>query len=505
MLKRLLIAVLLIGVGFQSFANDSKILSSSSFVVPHAYIVTWVKGSYGNYAGAAAREKRHPMPIWVSISFDKQANEKFVNDYFMFLVGHKPQKHKRYNHIHIVTVSANTSKSEFEDKIDKANRHFDPEIERQEQLAIEEANAQAAREAAELAAAEAEAERKVEEERLRLEAEKKAEEERRVIARAQAEAQARILAVKRERERQEAEKKQRAVDREKEQQESSFYSYSITKLPKDFHVLGGYYAFNNRGQVVGCISEKASLWKPIYQRGRHGGSHCINAHEDKYADAVAAFWDHESGLQFFDSQDKASIAKAINDEGLIVISLGNKSQKKQCFVWDISTGISRLGPLGDPYLVTSTNMVVIDDGQSSIIWNIANNFVSRDVRKHIYMTIDNNRRERLFMMNKKGNSIRMGENLLLQYGTESFLLLPEGNSRILALNDNDQVAALVDIQWGSNTFKAIQLLDKDGNSLRSKVIKELAGYDNVTIIGFNIRGQLLLKAGKDYLFLSPKS
>lgn len=504
-MKRLLIAILLISVEFNSFATVSEISSSSSFVVPHAYIVKWFKGSYGNYAGAAAREKRHPMPIWVSISFDKPVNESFVKDYFIFLVGHEPQRNKRYRHIYTVTVPANTSRSEFEGKIDKANRHFDPEIEKQEQLAIEEAKAQAEKEAAELAAAEAEAARKAEEERLRLEAQKKAEEERRAIARAQAEEQARILAIKREQERLEAEKRQRAIEREKEQQELSFYSYSITKLPKDFHVLGGYYAFNNKGQVVGCISQKVTLWRPIYQRGRHGGSHCINAHEDKYADAIAAYWDRESGLQFFDSQDKASIAKAISDEGLVVISLGNKSQKKQCLMWDISTGNSRLGPLGDPYLVTSTNMVVIDDGQSSIIWNIANNSVSRDVRKHIYMTIDNNRREHLFMMNKKGNAIRMGENILLQYGTESFLLLPEGNSRILALNDNDQVAALVDIKWGSKTFKSIQLLDKDGNSLRSKVIKELTEYSQISILGFNVHGQLLLRADNDYLFLNPTS
>ncbi len=494
-MKRIIILLL------SFFALNAYSVSSS---VPHASIIKWVKGSYGNYSGAAYREKISPLPIWISISFDKPVNEEFVNNYFKFLVGHHPMKNKRYGHIYTVTVSANTSRSEFEGKIDKVNRHFDPEIEKQEQLAIEETKAQAERQAVALAVAEAEAARKAEEERLRLEAEKKAQEERRAIAKAKAEEAARILAIQREQERIEAERKQKAIEQEEQLKESSLYSYSITKLPKDFHILGGYYAFNNRGQVVGCISKKATIWLPIYQIGRRPVTDHLNSREDRYADAVAACWEQESGLHIFNEQDKVSIAKAINDDGLIVVSLGNKSQKKQCALWDIATEKSRLGPLGDPYFITNTNIVIVMDGSSSIIWNSDNNIVLRDNNPHLYMTIDGKMHyDHYLMMNKKGSAIRIRENSVLQSGTNNYLLLPEGNSRILALNDNDQIAALVDIKWGTKIFKAIQILDKNGNSLRSRAIKELVGYSQIAVIGFNIRGQLLLSADNDYLFLNP--
>ena len=67
MLKQLLLALLLLSSGFNSFANDSEVSSSSFSVVPHASVVKWFKGSYGNYPGAAEKEKRSPMPIWVYI------------------------------------------------------------------------------------------------------------------------------------------------------------------------------------------------------------------------------------------------------------------------------------------------------------------------------------------------------------------------------------------------------------------------------------------------------
>jgi flagellar biosynthesis GTPase FlhF len=95
---------------------------------PHAYIVAWQQGSYGNIPNAA--RGRPPLPIWVRISFDKEINDVFIDQYSKFI-------NKRLNNVYIpwrrsndpivynFTVDPKTTRNEVELMLEKANNHFD--------------------------------------------------------------------------------------------------------------------------------------------------------------------------------------------------------------------------------------------------------------------------------------------------------------------------------------------------------------------------------------------
>jgi len=92
------------------------------------------------------KQKQRTMLIWVRITFDKKADDIFVNDYFRFikksnvLKSINPIRHKKFTDQFVFKVNCDVRKEEIEKILSQANENFNASIKKLEQLAIEKKN-----------------------------------------------------------------------------------------------------------------------------------------------------------------------------------------------------------------------------------------------------------------------------------------------------------------------------------------------------------------------------
>ncbi len=478
--------------------------------IPHASIIGWQPGSYGNCPGIG--HQRPALPIWVRIDFDQSVTEEFACTFFQFLNkslnpssrvnSRKAIKHKLGGFS--ITIQPTFSKNDLQYLIDQANRYFDPDYKTPQELAIIREEKKIQEQIVAKIAAEQALKKRLEEERLRKKEEQKDSEERRLKALAQAAENARLLAIAQEQYRLQQEEHQKQIEQKEAQKEVSYPEYSVLKLPKNFYIFGKYKVLNNSGKIVGCVSNRPPLHRP-------GRTFCIIGNEDKFEDAQAAYWEKSKGVVVIDQAEHNSIAKAINDLGLILVAQYKSNQSRQALLWDTKKNTVLSGPYGDPYFINNANSALIDRSQKNnpfdntkrtTIWYPKDNSIVYRDCFYPYMTDDGELHQN-GLMNNRGSLLRAGgPEMSLKCGSKDYLLLCD---QIIdaALNDSDQVAALINVQWGSKTYKAIKILEKNGNSIRTKTIKELGVAGSITIIGFNILKQVLIKTNDDYILLTP--
>lgn len=459
---------------------------------PHASITNWMQGSYGNYPGVG--HQKPALPIYVRIAFDQDANADYVNNYFKFLnqfaplKNTRPARHGKFREEYVMTVNASIARHEIESILDQANRHFDPEIKRNEDRVIQQAKEKVERDAAAKIAAEAETKRRAEEERLKKEVAEKAAAERRAHIQAKAVKDAIIT----EQIRLKAEAEQCRLEAE---EPVDCDIYLVSPLPDLFNAQNSF-SLNEHGQVAGSM-----LVGP--------------------ANTQAAIWDAVNGLKVF-PLPSPSVCIAINDLGNAIVHRSIKNrlgiyEDTQVILWNSNTNQIEYGPFGHARSLNNFNNILMSSRNGTYVWNSHSATMTNHSSSHLNSYIDDNNALLAYYIandtnavdfNKSGNAVCMkhGTPALLVNGQYHLITLPVTTTEPsinMKLNNQNEVMTFIEerfVKWHSGRIS---------KSKSFKHIKELKNAKEIWVIGFNSSGQILVKcrttADKRPLFLlTPK-
>lgn len=438
--------------------------------VPHGFIGAWTPGSYGSCPGVAHQQPA--LPIWVQIAFDRIATDDFAANYCSFLrqsnpllnIYGPPKKHgvtKSY----VIVVDPSITQERLKIELEKANRHFDPEIERQEKLKKERVE-QASKEA-ERKREEARLAKIVLQEKLQQDAEKRAKEIE-IAHKAQIAEALRL---------QEEIEKRRKDQLEEEQaalvlSEVKCNAYRITALPQDFQTHGGSCVMNNLGQIVGSIGSKA------------------------------VFWSKRSGTMVLGLDAFRTVAYAINDKGFIAGSCYASSACSSCrtLLWDSNCNNILYGPQGSPSAINCNNEITVNMClDQPLLWDPKENTIEKQIR----ITAKSNSKGSFLNQIKQLSMMNFTDLSLGSLG-KTYLLLPSegqiitGPGEAAFLNDNDEVVTMIEIRRQDKSYHAIAKWDKNRRATRSRILQtaeRLRNYSYFSIIAFNNVGQVLIRAG----------
>ena len=490
--------------------------------VPHAYIKRWTPGSYGNYPGIS--RGKPALPIWVAVSFDQDPDEAFVKNFFRFL-GYRnpPSRHRKNREEFILKVNSDVKQSELAAQLDKANRHFDPEIKKAEEEAARFAKERREQEAAARAEAVRTAKEEAEKETEIMRLKKIAEEEAKAQAIRRAQEAARQAQIEAGKKREEQYRKEQEEFNEIKQAEVNRHTYSVKALPDNFYIGDKFYAnhyglgptpaLNNNGQVVGVILPKAM-------------EACVNA----------AIWDISKGLNVVNLEAYKTIPYSLNDNSFVALLVYTSESARiherdnRVALWNTNTNKITFGPMGVPRAINNSNIILMGPLFDSLAstWNPKDNSLIKSNGCYSWIDDESNQYGQLFCtfnFNKKGSILYLEQpDIYLYYDGKPHLLFPcEGklnfkdghgfmphNLGLARVNDNNEVAAITIIGKYRKYF-AITIWKKNGEETRSKILEtipDLKGYSDFEIFGFNNSGQILLKGYKSgiprLLLLTPK-
>ena len=431
--------------------------------IGHASITKWQPGSYGNVQ--SIKQNRPPLPVYVTISFDKNVTEEFVHDYFKFVFGKVPG-HKKTGNTFIFRVAASTNQIELSEKLNQANRHFDPEIEKLEKLEQERLKFVAAQKEADhikaIAQEKTEQERKAKEEALK----EKAEQERRAAIQAERERTHKIY---------EEQKKIESGEQERKENEgpSDRDIYTIIRLPENFRVRG-HSPLNEYGQIAGCI----------------------DPYLPKISRPEAAIWDIRYGIRMSPLSEETSYASAINEQGLVALTRIKKfhSDQDQVAIWNINDNSIMWGPTGTAQHINNHNQILLKQNLLEATWNFKNNAIlpSNQYTKS----------QTQFDLSKFGPTLSLN-------GKTIAVILQDQFDPTMRINRNNEVVAITYKRNNKSQKTDIKITKWcNGTVTHSKpfnYIRELKNTDPL-LLGFNNAGQILLGTHKQGLFLlTPKN
>lgn len=440
--------------------------------VPHASIIAWTPGSYGNYRGAYEENQRKPLPIWIRIKFDQNATQVFLDKFFNFVSENlkiprtTPMTHAQGGFV--ITVPATTKREYFQEIIDNANHYFDPEFKTPQELALIEVERVKQKEAYDNAIAEEAACKQLEEARKNKELKEKAAAERRHLALIKHQE---FICKEEERKKKLAEEQTILENTDPEECDA----YYIMPIPISTPDAPRYYrsCFNERGQVAGTFNNKAAIW------------------------------DETKGVKVFPLNDFNSQAISINDCGYAAVNyfIKDKPSEVQVILWNIDTNETIFGPFGYARMVNNHNKVLVysNPNHQSFIWDTANNTIEHCIQPDIAY-IDDQKGKYIKCNQHMSNSENLSINkkgsvlcnspiglTLCKAGVHHLITYPQSRiSSETLLNNDDEVATIVDskiVKWKANGSMSF--------SKPLNHIKELKNLQNSTLIAFNVKNQLL--------------
>lgn len=470
--------------------------------IPHAHMVRWAPGIVAS--GSILSQNQHlqrqqaQMPVWVTITFDKIASYEYVKNYCDLLHNENkninlygtPQAHGKDPNHFVIVVDRSVIQDEFKSLLEKVNRHFDPEIEKQEKIAQAEAKEKEEKLTQEKAIKDAEIALAAMQLKIKLEKEKKAQEEQRALALLKAEEARREQNAKRKRD----EENQKNIAEEADKRKDIRH-YDIQPLPGNFYAFTKH-ALNNKGEVAGCIAAPDII---------------VTFNAD-YSGAQAACWHPQKGIQQLSFDCFKSIAMALNDNGLAAVNVyelepSQRNSKVKCGIWHPNNNQFKMGPTGLTNYITNNSLIVYGAANA---WDYTNNNI-RSISNPEKILCNNS------MVNKNGSQIEQffPDLIVCNQNKKYILLLNEGefisngtpSVRRPHLNDNDNVIVINKLKIGCKNYHTITQWESPISQTRSVILEntpELSEYKEFEIISYNNNNQILLRAYKsDHINLSP--
>ena len=287
-------------------------------------------------------------------------------------------------------------------------------------------------------------------------------------------------------------------------------TYSISKLPADFHIKG-MHCLNNYGQVAGYVGFTAWEKRPV------GNS--VSVHSER-----AAFWDANNDIKLFPLNDCYSKASSVNDFGYVAVE-SYSAQDPRCvaggekvsrvILWNVNSNELKYGPVGEPIAINNEGLVLIKrlkDGYHYFLWNSKDNTIT---------TIETNSGNTLLGLTDGGNPYSGDPSPYDKYYSESrinsiendIMWFYDGKNHYLSTCDGDQIVSRCSgsscgrylhpntVRLNNKNDELVAITSSGAISKWRKNCKEtktLSMYANNLIFGFSNSGKILLGLSKDW-------
>lgn len=262
-------------------------------------------------------------------------------------------------------------------------------------------------------------------------------------------------------------------------------NYSIIELPENFLACDDGYVLNNNGQVAGYTLIKNGL--PLKPNPAYRGTQ-FQKSEEKNHNKIAAVWDITKGI--ISSGLKNSRAVSLNNLGFVAIARDIFDTTNPNILWDMVTNDLVLNHDFNKQKTGSHAIKLFISGQHSVSGLYRFRLDSNEKGADLLISNNSDFNPELFFH-------YAGKDRLILFPHEFFINttrvktgLPIINAR---LNDNEEVIAL--LKNGNDYI--IGKWQKDGRITVSESLhkkSELKQYSSFAILGFNNKGQILIRA-----------
>lgn len=262
-------------------------------------------------------------------------------------------------------------------------------------------------------------------------------------------------------------------------------SYTIIELPENFLACDDGCVLNNNGQVAGYTFIKNG--PPLKPNLAYRGTQFQKGEEKNY-NKIAAVWDTTKGL--ISSGLKNSRAVSLNNLGFVAITRDIFDMPSPNVLWDMATNDLVLNHDFKKQTTGSNAIKLFISGQHSVSGLYRFRLDSNEKGSDLLISNNSDVNSELFLH-------YAGKDRLILFPHEFFINtarartgLPIINAR---LNNNDEVIAL--LKNGNDYI--IGKWQKDGRITISEPLRkkpELKLYSSFEILGFNNKGQILIRA-----------